>query len=74
MKVVSNHKWMMFSKFWSCFNKTQDPDELNTIEINHVFANRSEEDENFPLTVKEIVEAKKKLTQFSNTSLRAMLF
>ncbi len=74
MKVVSSHKWMMFSKFWSCFNKTQDPDELNTIEINHVFANHSEEDEIFPLTVKEIVEAKKKLTQFSNTSLRAMLF
>ena len=59
-KVVSNHKWMMFSKFWSCFIETQDLDELNTIEINHVFANRSEEDENFPLTVKEIVEAKKR--------------
>ena len=47
-KVVGNHKWMMFSKFWSCFNKTQDPDELNTIEMNHVFANCSEEDEIFP--------------------------
>jgi len=22
MKVVSNQKWMMYSKFWSCFNKT----------------------------------------------------
>jgi len=42
-KVVSNQKWMMFSKFWSCFSKTQDPDELNTIEMNHVFANRSKE-------------------------------
>jgi len=50
---------MMFSKFWSCFNETQDPDELNTIEMNHVFANCSEEDEIFPLTVKEIVEAQK---------------
>ena len=58
-KVVSNHKWMMFSKFWSCFNKTQDPDELNTIKMNHVFANHSEEDLTFPLTVKEIVEAQK---------------
>ncbi len=58
-KVASNHQWMMFSKFWSCFNKTQDPDELNTIEMNHVFTNRSEEDEIFPLTVKEIVEAQK---------------
>ncbi len=50
---------MMFSKFWSCFNEAQDPDELNTIEMYHVFANLSEEDEIFPLTVKEIVEAKK---------------
>jgi len=43
-KVVSNQKWMMFSKFWSCFSKTQGPDETNTIEMNHVFANHSEED------------------------------
>jgi len=50
---------MMFSKFWSCFSKTQDPDELNMIEMNHVFANRNEEEEIFPLTVKEIVEAQK---------------
>jgi len=50
---------MMFSKFWSCFNETQDPDKLNTIEMNHVFTNRSEEDEIFPQTVKEIVEAQK---------------
>jgi len=56
-KVESNQKWMMFSKFWSCFSKTQDPDETNTIKMNHVFANRSKEDEIFPLTVKEIVEA-----------------
>ncbi len=58
-KVVSNRKWMMFSRFWSCLSKTQDPDETNTIKMNHVFANRSEEDEIFPLTVKEIVEAQK---------------
>jgi len=50
---------MMFSKFWSCFNKTQDPEELNMIEMNHVFANRSKEDEIFTLIVKEIMEAQK---------------
>jgi len=58
-KVASNHLWMMFSKFWSYFNETQDPDELNMFKMNHVFANRSEEDEIFPLTVKEIIEAQK---------------
>ena len=58
-KVVSNHKWMMFSKFWSCFSETQDPDESNTIKLNHVFANRSKEDEIIPLTVTEIEVAQK---------------
>ena len=58
-QVESNQKWMMFSTFWSCFSETQDPDELNMIEMNHVFANRSKEDKFFPLTVKEIVEAQK---------------
>jgi hypothetical protein len=50
---------MMFSIFWSCFSETQDPDESNTIKLNHVFANRSKEDEIFPLTVKEIKVAQK---------------
>jgi hypothetical protein len=36
-----------------------DPDKTNRIQMNHVFANRSEEDEIYPLTVKEIVEAQK---------------
>jgi hypothetical protein len=58
-KVESNQQWMMFSKFWSCFSETQDPDESNTIKMNHVFANHSKEDEIFPLTMKEIVEAQK---------------
>jgi hypothetical protein len=35
----------------------QDPIEMNTTQINHVFANRREEDEIYPLTVKDIVEA-----------------
>jgi hypothetical protein len=36
-----------------------DPDKTNTIQMNQVFANCSEEDEIYPLTVKEIVEAQK---------------
>jgi hypothetical protein len=58
-KVESNQGWMMFSKFWSCYNETQDQDEINPIEMNQVFANRSEEEEIYPLTVKEIEEAQK---------------
>ena len=65
-KVEGHQKWMMFSKLWSCFSETQDPDELNTIKMNHVFANHSKEDEIFPLTVKEIVEAQKADTTFKH--------
>jgi len=50
---------MIFTKFWSCFTETQDPDETNRIELNHVFSNRNEEEEIFPLTMKEIVAAQK---------------
>ncbi len=49
--------WLMFSKFSTCYNKTQDPVETNTTQMNYVFANRNEEEEIYPLTVKEIVEA-----------------
>jgi hypothetical protein len=57
----------MCSKILSCYNKTQgDPDETNTIQINQVFANRSEEDEIYPLTVKEIMEAQKADTKLKH--------
>jgi hypothetical protein len=59
-KEIGCQKWLMFSKFWTCYNKKQDPFETNTTQMNHVFANRSEEDEIYPLTVKEIVEAHKR--------------
>ena len=39
--------------------KQKDTDECNTIQLNQCFANRNEEDEIYPLTVKEIVEAQK---------------
>ncbi len=50
----------MYSKFWSRYNKMQgDSDEGKTIQLNQCFANRNEENEIYPLTVKEIVEAQK---------------
>ena len=56
-KEESCQKWLMFSKLWTCYNETQDPVETNMTQMNHVITNRSEEDEIYPLTVKEIVEA-----------------
>ncbi len=47
-------------KLWSCYNEAQeDSDKTNIIELNEVFTNHSEDDEIFPLTVTEIVNAQK---------------
>jgi len=52
----ANQKWLVYSKFWSRYHKTQgDSDKGKT----KFFANCNEEDEIYPLTVKEIVEAQK---------------
>ena len=49
-----------------CYSEAQeDPDETNTIHLNEVFANHSEDDEIYPLTVTEIVD-----TQKADTKLR----
>ncbi len=43
-----------------CYNEAQeDPNEASMIQMNEVFANCSEEDKIYPLTVKEIIEAQK---------------
>ncbi len=71
MHVMSTNKeahqrWLI-SKFWSFYNKTQeDLDKTNMIQMNQVFANRREEDEICPLTVKEIVEAQKADTKLKH--------
>ncbi len=41
-KGKTGQKWLMFSKFWSCYSEVQDGDEANVIHLNHVFANCSE--------------------------------
>ncbi len=67
-KEATSQRWLMFSKLWSCYKEAQeDPDETNKIQIFEVFANHSEEDEIYHLTVTEIVDAQKadtKLKEF----------
>ena len=67
-KELASQRWLMFSKLWSCYNEAQeDPDEANIIQLNEVFANHSKDDEIYPLTVTEIVDAQKadtKLKEF----------
>ncbi len=65
----------MFSKLWSCYNEAQeDSDKTNIIQLNEVFANHSKDNEIYPLTVTEIVDAQKADTKLkelfkSNASL-----
>ena len=62
----ANQKWLMYSKFWSHYHKTQgDSDKGKTILLNQCFANHNKEYQIYPLTVKEIVEA-----QQANSTLK----
>ncbi len=57
----------MFSKLWLCYNGAQqDSDKINIIHLNEVFANHSKDDEIFPLTVTEIVDAQKADTKLKH--------
>jgi hypothetical protein len=52
-------KWKAFSKLWRCYNKNNPGNETQECNLNEVFANRSKEEEIFPLTTQEIAEAQK---------------
>jgi hypothetical protein len=59
-KEITSQRWLMFSKLWSCYNEAQeDSDETNIIQLNEVFANHSQDNEIYPLTVTEIVDTQK---------------
>ncbi len=52
-------KWKTFSKLWRCYNKNNPSKEMQECNLNQVFANRSNEEEIFPLAAPEIGEAQK---------------
>jgi hypothetical protein len=51
--------WKAFSKIWCCYNKNNPGNKTQECNLNKVFANRSKEEEIFPLTTPEIAEAQK---------------
>jgi hypothetical protein len=67
-KEAASQRWLMFSKLWLCYNEAQeDSDKTNTIQLNEVFTNHSEDNEIYPPTVTEIVDTQKadnKLKEF----------
>jgi len=58
-KDLAHQKWNAFSKHWRGCNETNSQSNTNRVHLNQVFANRSEDDEIYPLTVSEITEAQK---------------
>jgi hypothetical protein len=48
-----------FFKLWCCYNKNNPGNKSQECNLNKVFANRSKEEETFPLTTPEIAEAQK---------------
>ena len=53
-KDLAHQKWNTFSKHWRGYNETNSQSNTNRVHLNQVFANRSEDDEIYPLTVSEI--------------------
>ncbi len=53
------NKWKMFSKHWRQYNECHATTNTNDIQMEGVFANRSKEEEIYPLTTVEIVKAQR---------------
>ncbi len=71
-KDLAHQKWNAFSKHWRGYNETNSQSNTNRVHLNQVFANRSEDDKIYPLTVSEtdaskIKVIKCKLSQISQT-------
>ncbi len=52
-------KWKTFLKLWCCYNEYNTGNKMQECNLNQMFANRSKEQEIFPLTTQEIAEAQK---------------
>jgi hypothetical protein len=59
VKGETIEKWKTFSKLWRYYNKNNPGNKTQECNLNKVFANRSKEEEIFPLSTPEIVEAQK---------------
>jgi hypothetical protein len=69
--ATMHQNWMTFSKCWRKYTLTHnDSTNKHNYSMNSVFANCSEEEEIFPLTVKEIAEAHKLDKLFKATAIK----
>ncbi len=62
---LSAQQWKSFGHHWRSYNESSTPTQAYCFHMNEVFANRSDEDEIYPLPTMEIAEA-----QRTNASLK----
>ena len=53
---MEKQNWMILTKNWCAIEQFAQPDNEQNLDINYVFANRSDEEEICPLAVSEITE------------------
>ncbi len=73
-KDLAHQKWNTFSKHWHWYNETNSQSNTNGVHLNQVFANHSEDDEIYPLTVTEIAEAQQADADLKNCFKRNTVF
>jgi hypothetical protein len=56
---LSIQQWRLFGHHWHSYNKHSMPMQAYCFHMNEVFANHSEEDEIYPLTLEEIAETQR---------------
>jgi hypothetical protein len=56
---LSAQQWKSFAHHWDSYNETSAPTQAYCFHMNEVFANCSDEDEIYPLTIEEIAEAQR---------------
>ena len=60
-KKEQRENWMTFTKCWSDYSDSlHSNDDNHIVSMNHVFATHSDEEEFYPLTIREIAEAQTK--------------
>ncbi len=62
---LSAQRWKSFAHHWRSYNEASTPMQAHCFHMNEVFANRSDEDEIYPLTTVEIAAA-----QWADASLK----
>jgi len=72
--TVDSQRWKRFSTLWCSYNESNPNKHQQETSLNSVFANRSDEDEIYPLTAQEVADAQKADATLKHCFKRNYLF